>query len=511
MHPDRGFTWGDLSRRAIVGGAVLVLLAASAGEALAATATYDPAVDPYSMAGTDAIVGAQAWWNAGYTGAGVDVALIDSGVAPVDGLRTPGKLVYGPDLSLESQAPGLRNLDTYGHGTFMAGLIAGLDGAATVPYSADGPSVYRGVAPGARIVSLKVATADGGVDVSQMIAAIDWVVQHRNDNGLHIRVLSLSYGTNTTQAYGADPLAFAVEQAWKAGIVVVAAAGNTGYQRGHGAAGLADPAYDPSILAVGGLDARGTLSALDDVAGAYTASCDKCRNPDVWTVGSHLQGLRVPNSYLDMHHPEGMTGTRFFRGSGTSEATAIVSGMVALILQKNPSLTPDQVKAFLARNARPLAPAIGQTKQVPEANLVALLALRPSGGDVPGLQAKGDGSLEATRGSDHLSSAGVVLQGERDIFGAPFNSKAMAALEAKDASWVGGSWNGNTWAGNTWAGNTWTGNTWSGNTWAGNTWAGNTWTGNTWSGNTWTGNTWAGSSLSGNTWSGNTWSTAAWQ
>ena len=174
MHPDRGVTWGEAIRRPVaLAVAVVLVLAANGHTTLAATgSTYDPAQDAYSMANTTAILGAQAWWDAGYTGAGVGVAVIDSGVAPVEGLSSPGKVIYGPDLSLESQSPNLLNLDTYGHGTFMAGLIAGRDDNAAAPYSADPPSVYRGVAPDARIVSLKVATADGGADVSQVIAAI---------------------------------------------------------------------------------------------------------------------------------------------------------------------------------------------------------------------------------------------------------------------------------------------------------------------------------------------------
>jgi len=197
MHPDRGVTWGRVVRHpAALILAVLLLLVGNVQSTFAATgSTYDPALDVYSMANTTAILGAQAWWDAGYTGAGVDVAIIDSGVAPVQGLSASGKIIYGPDLSLESQVTNLRNLDSNGHGTFMAGLIAGRDDNAAAPYSANPSSVYLGVAPDARIVSLKVATANGGTDVSQVIAAIDWVVQHKNDNGLNIRVLNLSYGS----------------------------------------------------------------------------------------------------------------------------------------------------------------------------------------------------------------------------------------------------------------------------------------------------------------------------
>ena len=342
------------ARFVVVGVVAAVGLAFGAAPSQASTTTYDPATDPYSMASTTAMIGAPAWWNAGYTGAGVDVAMIDTGVSPVEGLATQGKIINGPDLSFESQAPNLANLDTNGHGTFMAGLIVGHYSNLTAPY-ADAPvSEYRGVAPDARIVSLKVGGADGGVDVSQVIAAIDWVVQHKNDNGMHIRVLNLSYGTDSTQPESVDPLSYVVEQAWKAGIVVVAAAGNTGYQTGSGAPGLADPAYNPFVIGVGGYDTNGTATATDDTMGAYSASgagCFGCRRPDFVAVGSHLQGLRVPNSYVDLNHPEGDLGDRYFRGSGTSEAAAITSGAIASILQKYPNMTPDQVKAFIRSDA----------------------------------------------------------------------------------------------------------------------------------------------------------------
>src|SRR3954462_9761223 len=307
------------------------------------SSAFDPTSDPYSMQNITAGDGVQAWWNAGYTGKGVDVAVVDTGVAPVAGLNASGKVINGPDLSIESQNPKLQYLDTDGHGTFMAGLIAGNDGQ---------PGGYRGVAPDARIVSLKVGVVDGGADVSHVIAAIDWVVQHRRDNGMNIRVINLSYGTNSTQAYGIDPLAYAVEQAWKAGILVVAAAGNSGYQTGASAQGLADPGYDPQIIAVGAADTMGTSTPWDDQVASFSAtaaSCSSaCRGPDLIAPGNHMQGLRVPGSYIDQNNSGGALSDRYFRGSGTSEATAFVSGAVADLLQRYPQLTPDQVKAMLS-------------------------------------------------------------------------------------------------------------------------------------------------------------------
>src|SRR6476661_3230883 len=457
---------------------------------------YDSASDPYSMQNITAADGAQAWWKSGYTGQGVDVALIDTGVSPVAGLNAPGKVINGPDLSLESQNPNLKNLDTNGHGTFMAGLIAGNDGQA---------GGYRGVAPDARIVSLKVGVADGGVDVSHVIAAIDWVVQHRHDNGMNIRVINLSYGTNSAQAYGIDPLAYAVEQAWKAGIVGVAAAGNSGYQIGASAQGLADPGYDPQILAVGAADTMGTAPPWDDQVGSYSASSascsNSCRAPDLIAPGTHMQSLRVPGSYIDQNNPAGALSDRYFRGSGTSEATAFVSGAAADLLQRYPQLTPDQAKAMLTSSCDKLAS--WKQSGCGELNMSRLLnASVPSvfGSQQYNAPSTGTGSLEASRGSDHISLNGVVLQGDQDIFGEPFNSAAMAALEAAGHSWSGGNWNGSSWSGSSWSGSSWSGSSWSGSSWSGSSWSGSSWSGSSWSGSSWSGSSWSGSSWSGSSW-----------
>ena len=479
---------------------------------------YDPAADMNSMANTTAYSGATAWWAAGYTGAGVDVAVIDTGVSPVEGLATAGKVVYGPDLSLESQHPLFRNLDTNGHGTFMAGLIAGRDSALSAPYASAPASAYRGMAPDARIVSVKVGVADGGVDVSQVIAAIDWVVQHRYDNGLNIRVINLSYGTNSTQDAAVDPLAYAAEQAWKKGIVVVAAAGNTGFQKKRNAPALANPAIDRFLIAVGSSDSLGTAILADDKVPSFSAGSKRSagmRGPDLIAPGTHLQGLRVPNSYIDLTWPGGrVPDNRSFRGSGTSQSAAIVSGAAALILQKYPDATPDQVKELLVgssfnlgkRSTRGGSDAMGdgelQLEKALASPLPDAVQTWPS--------ATGTGSLELARGADHLSHNGVVLTGEMDIFGHAFDAAAMAGLEAAGNSWSGGTWNGNSWSGNGWSGNSWSGNSWSGNSWSGNSWSGNSWSGNSWSGNSWSGNSWSGNSWSGNSWSGNSWSGGSW-
>jgi subtilisin family serine protease len=499
---------------ALASSLVVAVAVATAGPAGVLAAGYDPSSDGNSMASTTDYTGADSWWDAGYTGAGVTVALIDTGVTPVDGLNAPGKVIYGPDLSLESQAPDLTNLDTFGHGTFMAGLIAGHDDALTAPYSQAPASAYRGMAPDARILSIKVGVADGGTDVSQVIAAIDWVVQHKNDNGLNVRVINLSYGTNSTQGYAVDPLAFAVEQAWKAGIVVVAAGGNSGYQKGANAPGLADPAYDPLVIAVGGSDSNGTPNVWDDDVASFSANstnCNQsCRNPDFIAPGAHIQGLRVPNSNIDLTHPGGVLSARYFRGSGTSESAAITSGAVALLLSKHPSYTPDQVKSFLIQGAAHLSGYSGRQQGNGELSIASLLTMSPAKSGQFWAPATGIGSLETARGSDHLSLDGVVLTGEQDIFGQPFVSADMAAAEAAGNSWSGGVWNGIRWSGSSWSGSSWSGSSWSGSSWSGNSWSGSSWSGNSWSGSSWSGNSWSGSSWSGSSWSGSSWSAAGW-
>ncbi len=190
------------------------------GQALPGTWRFDNSTTTLDSART--AIHSNLVSRAGFTGKGVGVALVDTGVVPVPGLDS-GNVRLGPDLSFESQAGPYRYLDTFGHGTHMAGIIVGND-----------PSTgFKGVAPGARLTSVKVGSHDGAVDVSQVIAAVDWVVKHRKDDPANpIRVLNLSYGTDGVQSYQVDPLTHAVENAWRAGIVVVVAAGNRGVARG---------------------------------------------------------------------------------------------------------------------------------------------------------------------------------------------------------------------------------------------------------------------------------------
>lgn len=384
----------------------------------------DALSEPTSVRSVAVGIGATELWADGLTGRGVDVALIDTGVVPVNGLSTTGKLVLGPDLSLEAArcdaggcAPSpAHRLDSVGHGTHLAGIIAGRDDTVS-DAEASADEEFVGVAPDARLVSVKVADASGGTDVSQVIAAIDWVVQHRNRDGLNMRVLNLAFGTDGLQDYRLDPLAYAAEVAWRKGIVVVVAAGNQG-----GAAGRLDnPAHDPYLLAVAGADGRGTPDPADDKPATWSSRGDGQRNPDLIAPGARIASLRSPGSHLDARFPEARQGERLFRGSGTSQAAAVVSGAAALLLQQRPNLTPDQLKALLTSTARPLTGTDVETQGAGTLDL-----RRASNTPTPTIKqrwpkANGKGSLDAARGSRHNAIGGPALGGEGDVLGHTWN------------------------------------------------------------------------------------------
>ncbi len=451
------------------------------------------------------------------TGAGVTVALVDTGVVPVAGLDG-GSVVNGPDLSFDSQDPAAAHLDGYGHGTHLAGIIAGRD-AAAVPGREDDPALFVGMAPGARVLSVKVAAADGGTDVSQVIAGIDWVVAHRDDNAMNVRVLNLSYGTDSLQSPAVDPLARAVENAWRHGIVVVVAAGNDGLA----APRLTMPAIDPFVIAVGASDNRGTRTAGDDVVAPFTNGGSSTRRADVLAAGRSLVSLRDPGSLADREHAEGLVpgdrAARFFRGSGTSQAAAVTSGAVALLLQARPNLTPDQVKWLLARTAVPAAPS-GSTAPSAQAGLldvrraVDLASGVPSGNGVvqTARPSSGLGSLEASRGSSHAVDpvTGARLSGEQDIFGTPWVPSRWVAAEDAGTAWDGGTWNTRRWSGAGWTGSSWASSTWAGAAWQGTSWSGTDWSTRRWSDVSWTTRRWSDGDWTTRRWSGSSWTTRRW-
>ncbi|NIA25675.1 MAG: S8 family serine peptidase [Gammaproteobacteria bacterium] len=378
------------------------------------------------------------FWSHGYTGAGVTVAMIDTGIVPVPGLTVPGKIINGPDLSLESSYENLRYLDAYGHGTHLAGIIAGRDDdVRDIPRNKDLKHHFVGVAPGARILNVKVGDAVGEADISQVIAAIGWVVKHRDDNDMNVRVLNLAFSVDSDKDYRSEPLAYAVEAAWKAGIVVVVAAdGND--------AALRSPAFDPFVIAVGADDPQGTSTVRDDEVPEFSNCGTNSRSVDLIAPGHSIISLRDPGSFADYFYPEARVGDRFFRGTGTSQAAAMVSGATALLLQQRPDLTPDQVKALLTSTARP----------IPEASDVC------QGGGLIDLKALYKAPTpDATQTWQPATNPGTYDP------------------DAVDGSWENLTWGNLTWGNLTWGNLTWGNLTWGNLTWGNRnlTWGNLTW------------------------------------
>ena len=416
--------------------------------------------DPGSLYTLTRATGARQLWKhtdaAGrpLTGTGVTVALLDSGVASVPGLDAVGKVVLGPDLSgSDTTSAG----DAFGHGTFMAGLIAARDPAKnkdgrSVAAEAAAPDVQEGLAPDAGLLSVKLAGADGVVSVDAVIAGLAWTVAHRNDNGMHVRVVNLSFGADALQPYEVDPLAAAVEAAWRAGIVVVASVGNDGASAGH----VADPALDPFVLAVGASDPLGKVGGWDKpVLADFSQRVATGRHADLVAPGTSVVSLRAPGSTIDVGNPQGLVAGdaagRLFRGSGTSQAAAVVSGSVALLLQAHPELTPDQVKATLVRTAEAI----------------------PSAGTDAGT---GQIDLEqALRAADDIASKDALrLRTAVQSFPSSTGLDGYAP-DALVGDWDGARWNGARWNGARWNGARWNGARWNGARWNGARWNGGDW------------------------------------
>jgi serine protease AprX len=283
--------------------------------------------------------------------------------------------------------------------------------------------------------------------------------------------------------------------------VVVVSVGNDGPTDTR----VSNPAIDPYIIAVGGADTLGTAGQKDDLVGTFSTRGDAVRHADLLAPGRSIGSLRDPGSYVDVNYPAGLIAdgtSRFFKGSGTSQAAAVVSGAAALLLQQRPTLTPDQVKKLLTSTAQPLTGADTIAQGAGELNIKAASdAGTPTAGQ-PFAKAMGTGSLEAARGTTHVADSvtGVELTGEKDIMGQPWKPSVWTATAAAGTSWTGGTWNGNLWTGTDWTGTSWTARTWSARTWSARTWSGSTWTARTWSGSTWTARTWSGGYWTSTTW-----------
>jgi len=297
----------------------------------------------------------------GYRGAGVGIAVIDSGITRHD------DLTYQGSSSLVRTKNGQRvpafvdfvngrtsPYDDNGHGTHVAGIIAG--------NGYDSLGVRAGIAPDAHLVSLKVLDQNGRGVISDVISALDWTVA--NKSFYNIRVINLSVGAAVTESYKTDPLTLAAKRAVDAGIVVVTAAGNLGKnaqgQTQYGAIGA--PGNAPWVITVGAYSHEGTVTRTDDVIAGFSSrgpsAIDYEAKPDLVAPGVGTVSLSDPGGLMYLTKPAALLGgilggaMPYFSLSGTSMASPVVAGSVALMLQANPSLTPNLVKAILEYTAQ---------------------------------------------------------------------------------------------------------------------------------------------------------------
>ncbi len=421
-----------------------------------------------SMHDVAAAIGAHDLWSQGVTGAGVNVAVIDTGIAPVPELAD--QIVAAVDLSGEVADPSVAAGDEFGHGTHMAGIIAGREAGSEPALASGRPDQHFGIAPDAGLVSVKVARRDGTVTGGSLIAGIDWVVQHADQ--LDVSVLTLAFDAGEIDSYRTDPVAAALERAWDAGIVVVTAAGN----QGPTSDGLASAARDPFVIAVAGVDSTSSTVVPD-----WASAGDGTRNPDLAAPGAHIASLRAPGSEADVTHPEGRVGERGFLASGSSPAAAVVSGVVALLLEARPDLDPDQIKHLLAESADPL-----------DASETFV----------------GNGLVDASAAA--AADAQTVDQTWAPSIGLPGPTDMMVQFDPASSSWASSSWASSSWASSSWASSSWASSSWASSSWASSSWASSSWASSSWASSSWASSSWASSSWASSSWASSSWASSSW-
>ena len=380
-------------------------------------------------------VGADKVQSMGYTGKGVGVAVIDSGIAgdladfkAADGTSRVTNVIANPAAVTAG--------DPVGHGTHVAGIIAG--NSNNRPAGDPNKGKYVGIAPDADLIAVKTADELGNSTVLDVINALQFVVDHKDD--LNIKVVNLSVSSDTPDSYLEDPLDAAVEFAWHSGIVVVAAVGN----RGNAADAVQyAPGNDPFVISVGATDENGDNGPSNDTTADFSSrgvTQDGFIKPDVSAPGAHIVSLMAPLSAFSLLCPQCITDGEYFKMGGTSMASPVVAGAAALILQAHPDYNPDQVKGLLVSETN------GGSDRTREMDVSKAINANPGVGANQGVK-------QNTIVYDALTAAG---------------------LDPTRATWTKATWTKATWTKATWTKATWTRATWTGGVAA--PWAKATWT-----------------------------------
>jgi serine protease AprX len=315
---------------------------------------------PFQMAGLgvsgaqlqttyDQTLGVLPLWKFGVTGTGVGVAVVDTGVdGSLPDFASKDHSSSRVVASAVANADATTATDSYGHGTDVAGIIAGNGDSRGPGDPLHGQ--YIGVAPNANLISIKVSDETGKATVLDVIYGLQFAVAHQSQ--FNIRVINLSLDSSTPQSYKTDPLDAAAEAAWMRGIVVVAAAGNRGTDPD---AVQYAPANDPYVITVGGVDENDSANPSGDTIASWSSqgtTQDGLQKPDVDAPGAHIVSVLAPGSEFATSCSTCIVGNgQYIQTSGTSMAAPMISGLVADLLQMHPNWTPDQVKGDLTSSA----------------------------------------------------------------------------------------------------------------------------------------------------------------
>jgi serine protease AprX len=450
----------------------------------------------------------------GSEGAGVTVAVVDTGVADHPDLA--GRLAH---VDVTGEGGG----DGYGHGTFIAGLVAG-SGASS------GGAVV-GVAPRARVLDVKVARADGSTDLVTVLRGLQ--VAARAD----VDVLNLSLSSGSELPYQLDPLNTALRRLWRSGTTVVVPSGNDGTT-------VSAPGNDPVLLTVGGLDEGRTADRSDDGVASWSGrgpAAQGVAKPDLVAPGASVVSLRAAGSVVDAANPQARVGNGYFRGSGTSFSTAVTSGAVAALLAER-RLTPDQVKAVVtgtAYDAAGLAPATAagaggldvgaaldaKAPSVGQAGKANAVAGDVAPGSVPGDPETWAELLRALAAQDRSAAAsswGALSPAARNWAARTWAELAPSArdwaarnwaVEGWDEVWVARNWAARNWAASSWAASSWAARNWSARNWSDEEWAARNWSARNWSARNWSAAGWDeewADAWDARNWSARNWSARNW-
>jgi serine protease AprX len=431
--------------------------------------------------------GATAAWSGSdghvETGSNVAVAVIDSGIDA--GHPDLGGQVLAVNVNRDTRSAA----DGYGHGTHVAGIIDGHDPARR----------YLGIAPNATLISVKVADDDGGAYESDLLRGLDWV--YLNADAYKIRALNLSVSVAVPESYATSPVDAAVENLWFHGVTVVASAGNLGADQD---AVWYAPGNDPLVITVGCLDDNGTASPDDDSLCPISSrgiTEDGFAKPDLVAPGRKIlsvlsSGIGNQRSTLATEFPERVTSDGHIRLSGTSMAAPMVTGAVALLLERNDHLTPSQLKVMLTSTAHVYP---GQTDQAGALDIAAALAAA----DHP----------PANRPNVPLPVGGAVPPHDSVTLlwdGARWGNAFFDGARWGGSFWDGARWGSAEWDGARWGSAYWDGARWGSAFWDGARWGSSSWDGARWGSSSWDGARWGSSSWDGARWGSSSWDGARW-